>query len=64
MGYVSGQPTWRSMWLVTEDPLKSFVSPLHLVLIPNENLTIVDYIAYLHRQVQNKLLLDQVMSLP
>ena len=39
MGYVSGQPTWRSMWLVTEDPLKSFVYPLHLVLIPKENLT-------------------------
>ena len=39
MGYVSVQPTWQSMWLVAKDPLKSFIYPLHLPLIPNENLT-------------------------
>ena len=37
----------RPLWMVTDDPLKSYINPLHLVLIQNENLTTA-YVRRLH----------------
>ena len=37
----------RPLWMVTDEPLKSYVNPLHLVLIQNENLTTA-YVGRLH----------------